>query len=71
MEPSMVDTFRLVFNTPRLYVSSEYLCYPEQEEKDAIDTRLIREKLRRGDAIKDSCFQSEFVVGVTKQGDVI
>jgi fatty acid desaturase len=68
MELSMVDTFRLIFNTPRLYVSREYLGFPGREERDAIDTRLIREKLRRGDAIKGTCFQSEFAVGATKDG---
>ena len=66
MEPSMIDTFRLVFNTPRLYASPEHLRYPEQEEGNAIDTGLIRETLRRGDAIKWTNFHSKFSVGITK-----
>lgn len=62
MELTFRDTFRLVFNTPRLYSSTNHLRYPDQKEAQAIDTTRIRELLRRGEKIEIADFENQFPI---------
>lgn len=62
MEHTMMDTYRLVFNTPRLYHSKTLLMFPDQDPSQAIDTDKIRDTLRSNGFVGSKELKNNFAV---------
>jgi fatty acid desaturase len=45
MEPSVTDSLKILFNTPRVYYDNNYLFYPNSNTDDKVDTRQIRDSI--------------------------
>lgn len=60
MEPTIIETFTLVFNTPRYYATSVLLRHPYDPPERTIDTQKIRSALRNKKRISFSSFEEDF-----------